>query len=119
MHYLICMHLPLGAVHPWALCLHIRLCTLACVTTITCILMFITMYYCLGALNHQTTHHLFPGIIQSHYRKITPIVVQTCKEFGIKYNYVDTTSEALACHLLHLKRLGQCLVYGNDDDKKD
>ena len=24
-----------------------------------------------GALNHQTTHHLFPGVIQSHYPKIT------------------------------------------------
>ena len=60
-----------------------------------------------GALNHQTTHHLFPGIIQSHYTRITPIVEQTCKEFGIKYHYVDTTTEALGCHIDHLKKLGQ------------
>ncbi|XP_019850089.1 PREDICTED: acyl-lipid (8-3)-desaturase-like [Amphimedon queenslandica] len=60
-----------------------------------------------GALNHQTTHHLFPGVIQSHYRLITPIIKKTCEEFGIKYHYVDTTKEALGCHLEHLRRLGQ------------
>jgi len=52
----------------------------------------------LGALNH---HHLFPGVIQSHYQK-TPIVVQTCKEFCIKYNYVDTPLEAFTCHTLNI-----------------
>ena len=60
-----------------------------------------------GALNHQTTHHLFPGVIQSHYMKITPIVKQTCEEFGLKYHYVDTTTEAIGCHFNHLKALGQ------------
>ena len=60
-----------------------------------------------GALNHQTTHHLFPGVIQSHYRRITPIVQQTCQEFGLKYHYVDTTWEALGCHVNHLKTLGR------------
>ncbi len=60
-----------------------------------------------GALNHQTAHHLFPGIIQSHYIKITPIVKQTCEEFGIEYHCVDTTAQALNCHLNHLKNLGQ------------
>ena len=60
-----------------------------------------------GALNHQTAHHLFPGVIQSHYMKITPIVKKTCEEFGVKYHYVDTTTEALGCHFNHLKVLGQ------------
>ncbi len=60
-----------------------------------------------GALNHQTTHHLFPGVIQSHYPKITPIIAQTCKDFSITYHYVDTTREALSCHIDHLKKLGQ------------
>ena len=60
-----------------------------------------------GALNHQTTHHLFPGVIQSHYPKITPIVEQTCREFGITYHYVDTTRQAVSCHIEHLKKLGQ------------
>ena len=67
-----------------------------------------------GALNHQTAHHLFPGVIQSHYRKITPIVKQTCEEFGLEYHYVDTTREALGCHIEHLRKLGQ-----DDITKKD
>jgi len=46
-------------------------------------------------------------VIQSHYPKITPIVAQTCREFGVTYHYVDSTKEALGCHINHLKRLGQ------------
>ena len=75
-----------------------------------------------GALNHQTTHHLFPGVIQSHYRRITPIVRQTCQEFGIKYHYVDTTKEALGCHIDHLKTLGRDRERtgpDHDDQKKE
>ena len=60
-----------------------------------------------GALNHQTAHHLFPGIIQSHYPKITPIVKQACEEFGVHYHHADTTQEAVDHHINHLKRLGQ------------
>ena len=60
-----------------------------------------------GALNHQVTHHLFPGIIQSHYKKISPIVRQTCEEFGLQYHYVSTMREAFNCHIAHLKALGQ------------
>ena len=68
-----------------------------------------------GALNHQTTHHLFPGVIQSHYPKITPIVEQTCKEFGITYHYVDTTKEALGCHIEHLRKLGRIALEGEEE----
>eukprot|EP01136_Pigoraptor_vietnamica_P024768 Opistho-1_new@78077 len=60
-----------------------------------------------GALNHQTTHHLFPGVSQYYYPEISPIVVQTCKEFGVRHNYKPTFMEALGCHLGHLKRLGR------------
>ena len=60
-----------------------------------------------GALNHQVAHHLFPGVIQSHYMKITPIVKKTCEEFGLTYHYVRTCREGLSNHVNHLKRLGQ------------
>lgn len=40
-----------------------------------------------GGLNHQTTHHLFPGVSQFYYPQISPIVAQTAKEFGIPYHY--------------------------------
>ena len=39
--------------------------------------------------------------------KITPIVKQTCEDFGIKYHYVDTITQALGCHIDHLRKLGQ------------
>ena len=72
-----------------------------------------------GALNHQTTHHLFPGVIQSHYPKITPIVEQTCKEFGITYHYVDTTREAVNCHIEHLKKLGQVAERDENEEMRN
>ena len=60
-----------------------------------------------GALNHQTAHHLFPSVAQIYYPQITPIIVQACKEFGVKYKYKDTMLEALGAHVSHLKMLGQ------------
>ena len=67
-----------------------------------------------GALNHQTTHHLFPGVNQSHYFRITPIVAQTCMEYGIKYHCADSTIEGLGSHIRHLKKLGQAKVIKED-----
>ena len=60
-----------------------------------------------GHLNHQTAHHLFPGINQYYYPQITPIVRRTCEEFGVRYNYKETFSEGLFAHVNHLKRMGQ------------
>ncbi|KAK3742746.1 hypothetical protein QZH41_018952 [Actinostola sp. cb2023] len=60
-----------------------------------------------GALNHQSTHHLFPGVSQVHYPQISPIVRKTCEEFNVRYNYLPTFTQALGAHLGHLKRLGQ------------
>ena len=60
-----------------------------------------------GTLNHHVAHHLFPGVIQSYCPLITPIVKQTCKEFGIQYHCVETAGEALSCHINHLHKLGQ------------
>jgi len=59
-----------------------------------------------GALNHQSTHHLFPGICQYHYPKVTPIVVEACKKFNVQYNYQPTFSKALGAHINYLKKLG-------------
>ena len=63
-----------------------------------------------GVLNHQTVHHLFPGIIQSHYPKIRPIIAETCKEFGVRYNHTDEGPAAIGEHLGHLRRLGQAAM---------
>ncbi|CAH3042120.1 unnamed protein product [Pocillopora meandrina] len=60
-----------------------------------------------GALNHQTAHHLFPGVSQFYYPQITPIVRETCKEYGVRYNYKENFFQALGAHISHLKVLGQ------------
>lgn len=59
-----------------------------------------------GALNYQTEHHLFPTVSQYHYPAIAPIVRQTCADFGIKYNYIETFTDAMAGHHNHLKEMG-------------
>eukprot|EP00118_Oscarella_pearsei_P028687 m.2704 g.2704 ORF g.2704 m.2704 type:complete len:458 (+) comp8851_c0_seq1:443-1816(+) len=72
--------------------------------------------YMTGALNHQTAHHLFPGVAQTHFRVITPIVKQTCEEFGIEYNNCGTFWNAVKSHVNHLKSLGR--DYEGDGERK-
>eukprot|EP01100_Stratorugosa_tubuloviscum_P003052 TRINITY_DN1721_c0_g1_i1.p1 TRINITY_DN1721_c0_g1~~TRINITY_DN1721_c0_g1_i1.p1 ORF type:complete len:447 (+),score=162.68 TRINITY_DN1721_c0_g1_i1:104-1444(+) len=59
-----------------------------------------------GGLNFQIEHHLLPTISHVHYRHISPIVRQTCKEFGVPYISFPTYFHALAHHYKHLKKLG-------------
>lgn len=59
-----------------------------------------------GGLNYQTVHHLFPGICHCHYPQLAPIILETCKEFGIKYNVYGTFWEALRGHFKHLQKVG-------------
>eukprot|EP01006_Ploeotia_vitrea_P039417 TRINITY_DN66349_c5_g11_i1.p1 TRINITY_DN66349_c5_g11~~TRINITY_DN66349_c5_g11_i1.p1 ORF type:complete len:526 (-),score=294.35 TRINITY_DN66349_c5_g11_i1:187-1764(-) len=39
-----------------------------------------------GGLCHQVEHHLFPSVSSYLYPRISPIVRQTCEEFGIPYH---------------------------------
>ena len=59
-----------------------------------------------GAMNHQVAHHLFPGVLQTYYSQITPIVKKTCAEFGIQYNELPSCWDALCGHLSFLKVMG-------------
>lgn len=59
-----------------------------------------------GALNYQIEHHLFPGVSQYHYPALAPIVMQTCKEYGIPYRLESGFWAAWGQHLAYLKRLG-------------
>ena len=59
-----------------------------------------------GALNHQVAHHLFPGVLQTYYPQITPIVKRTCAEFGICYFFIPSAWDAVRCHLGYLKVMG-------------
>ena len=54
----------------------------------------------------QVVHHLFPGICHTHYPAIAPLVLDTCKEFGVPYKVYPTFWSALAAHFQHLKDMG-------------
>jgi len=60
-----------------------------------------------GGLNFQIEHHLFPGVNHMHLRGISPIVKQTCKEFGVPYHSFPTFWSAVYSYYTHLKNLGQ------------
>lgn len=62
--------------------------------------------WCLGGLNFQVEHHLFPRISHVHYPKIQKIVEGVCEQFGVEYRSFPTTRQALASHFRHMKRLG-------------
>jgi linoleoyl-CoA desaturase len=61
----------------------------------------------IGGLNFQIEHHLFPHISHVHYRKLSPIVEETAKEFGLPYNQKKTLFHAIASHVRILKALGK------------
>lgn len=60
-----------------------------------------------GGLNFQIEHHLFPNVCHVHYRKISPIVEKTAKEYGLPYKSKSTFIEALVAHARLLKELGK------------
>jgi linoleoyl-CoA desaturase len=61
----------------------------------------------LGGLNFQIEHHLFPNICHVHYRKISDIVQQTAREYGLPYHEFKTMRGAVVSHLRTLKKFGQ------------
>lgn len=60
----------------------------------------------LGGLNFQVEHHLFPRISHVHYPKISKIVRETCREYGVKYHEYPSMFSAFCSHLKHLKKVG-------------
>ena len=43
-----------------------------------------------GGINYQIEHHLFPSLSNHKLPKISKIVKETCKEFNIPYNSIDS-----------------------------
>lgn len=60
-----------------------------------------------GALNYQTVHHLFPAVSQYHYPQIAPIIKETCKEYGVKFNHVPSFTHAFYLHIKQLYDMGK------------
>ncbi|GAB3908673.1 acyl-CoA desaturase [Larkinella knui] len=63
--------------------------------------------WCVGGLNYQIEHHLFPSISHVHYPAIAPIVRATSKEFGLPYYQKKSLIDALGSHVTMLKKLGR------------
>jgi fatty acid desaturase/predicted heme/steroid binding protein len=60
-----------------------------------------------GALNYQVVHHLFPTISQVHLPAVAPIVMETCKEFGVKYHVLPNFYAAFRSHIDYLRIMGE------------
>jgi len=58
-----------------------------------------------GGMNYQIEHHLFPAMSHCHYSTISPIVRETCKEFGIPYSYHENWYKAIVGYTSLLKLL--------------
>ena len=65
---------------------------------------FIT--WCVGGLNFQIEHHLFPSICHVHYPAVSKIVKQTVEEFGLPYHVYDQLGAAISSHIKMLKSFG-------------
>ena len=66
-------------------------------------------------LNYHTVHHLFPLTDFSHHPAIQAILIETCKEFKIKY--VTSNPAAIYWEMIHafaspLSLLQEVSVYG-------
>jgi linoleoyl-CoA desaturase len=61
----------------------------------------------MGGLNFQIEHHLFAKISHVHYRKISKIVEETCRDFGIKYTSYSTMLRALWTHIRFLNEMSK------------
>ena len=60
-----------------------------------------------GALNFQIEHHLYPGIPHIYYPEISIILRDTCREYDIPYNQIETFGKAIKSHIRFLKKLGK------------
>lgn len=63
--------------------------------------------WCLGGLNFQIEHHLFPRICHIHYPAIAPIVESTCREYGVRYVAHPTFCAGVASHYRWLRKLSK------------
>ncbi|MDH5382278.1 MAG: acyl-CoA desaturase [Cyclobacteriaceae bacterium] len=63
--------------------------------------------WCIGGLNFQVEHHLFPSICHVHYASLSKIVQQTTKEFNLPYHSHHTFGAAINSHFKQLKDLGR------------
>lgn len=61
----------------------------------------------LGGLNFQIEHHLLPRVCHIHYPALAPIVEETCREFGVRYQCHRSVCAGIASHFRWLRRMGR------------
>lgn len=61
----------------------------------------------IGGLNYQIEHHILPNICHVHYKKISNIVAETAREYGMPYNTKRTFVDAIRDHIRVLRSLGK------------
>lgn len=62
--------------------------------------------WCLGGLNFQIEHHLFPRISHVNYAALSKLVEDTCREFGVRYHEHKTLWAGLVSHFRWLRQMG-------------
>jgi len=60
----------------------------------------------LGGLNFQIEHHLFPRICHVNYPAISPLVKETCLEFGVPYAEHTSFYAGMVSHFRWLRQMG-------------
>tara|TARA_B110000211_G_scaffold156484_2_gene177347 strand:- start:2832 stop:3899 length:1068 start_codon:yes stop_codon:yes gene_type:complete len=63
--------------------------------------------WCVGGLNFQVEHHLFPRISHTHYPELHKIVREVCAENDVLHRQYSTVREAILGHIKHLKEMGR------------
>jgi acyl-lipid (8-3)-desaturase len=59
-----------------------------------------------GGLNYQAVHHLFPGVMHTHYPALAPLVRAAAKRRGVPYHVYPSFWSALRGHFAHLRKVG-------------
>ena len=64
------------------------------------------LFWLIGGLNYQVEHHLLPDVCHVHYKKLTKIVAETAREFGMPYHVKKSMFQAIVAHTKMLRSLG-------------
>ncbi|WP_142786157.1 fatty acid desaturase family protein [Changchengzhania lutea] len=57
------------------------------------------LFWLIGGLNHQIEHHVLPDVYHVHYKKLTKIVAETAREYGIPYHVKKSFAHAIVDHV--------------------
>ncbi|MBT3342658.1 MAG: acyl-CoA desaturase [Gemmatimonadetes bacterium] len=63
--------------------------------------------WCIGGLNYQIEHHLFPRISHVHYPALSQIVRQACADHDVHYFCQPTLRASIAAHFRFLRQMAK------------